>query len=87
MKMDNCQSAVELWMKYAPYLMFDLRDPFYPDAVGVTIFQKPGGFPSFRRQLEFGQERVSFVIEYAIWWDYEIGHLYGTQACLGIYGA
>ncbi|MFD1955342.1 hypothetical protein ACFSL6_14465 [Paenibacillus thailandensis] len=71
--------AVADWMTYAPYLLFDLREPFYPDAVGVTVLDKPGPSPSFYRTFEFDEPGLSRIIEYAIWWDYEIGHLYELE--------
>ncbi|MFK0524623.1 hypothetical protein ACINKY_20700 [Paenibacillus illinoisensis] len=70
---------LEKAMSYAPILMFDQNEPFYPDLVGISLFEKPGPSPSFRREILFPVEAVQFVIEYAIWWDYEIGHLYEME--------
>ena len=65
---------------YAPVLRFDAREPFLPLAAGYTIFRHTGTSPSFQRgrQIELvpeGQPPASFAIEYAIWWDWDIGHL------------
>ncbi|GAB1153987.1 hypothetical protein YWY31_00120 [Paenibacillus illinoisensis] len=70
---------LEKAMGYAPILMFDQNEPFYPDLVGISLLEKPGPSPSFRREILFPVEAVQFVIEYAIWWDYEIGHLYEME--------
>ncbi|MEW4427495.1 hypothetical protein AB1I68_08535 [Paenibacillus pabuli] len=70
---------LEKAMSYAPILMFDQNEPFYPDLVGISLLEKPGPSPSFRREILFPIEAVQFVIEYAIWWDYEIGHLYEME--------
>ncbi|WP_128101678.1 hypothetical protein [Paenibacillus sp. DCT19] len=70
---------LEIAAKYAPVLMFDLNEPFYPDFVGISVLERPGASPSFRREIDFPMEAVQYVIEYAIWWDYEIGHLYEME--------
>ncbi|MCG7381024.1 hypothetical protein [Paenibacillus sp. ACRRY] len=72
-------ALLETAMSYAPILMFDQNEPFYPDLVGISLLEKPGPSPSFRREILFPVEAVQFVIEYAIWWDYEIGHLYEME--------
>ncbi|AET58027.1 hypothetical protein ACWHAM_19575 [Paenibacillus terrae] len=79
MNVTDNDNNTALWLRYAPYLMFDQREPFYPDFVGVTVLDQPGPSPSFRRTLEFSDERVKHIVEYAIWWDYEIGHLYELE--------
>lgn len=70
---------VELWQKYAPYVMFDVREPFYPEAIGVSVLEPSASSPSFRRSFHSVDVEVKQVIEYAIWWDYEIGHLYEME--------
>ncbi|CAI6056568.1 hypothetical protein PAECIP112173_01613 [Paenibacillus sp. JJ-100] len=73
------ENWLEVAMSYAPILMFDQNEPFYPDLVGVSLLDHPGPSPSFRREIIFPSEMVQYVIEYAIWWDYEIGHLYEME--------
>ncbi|MFH5184156.1 hypothetical protein ACHHV8_16775 [Paenibacillus sp. TAB 01] len=68
-----------LAVKYAPVLYFDRREPFYPVRVGITVFTEPGPSPSFRRKIKFDVPDISFVIEYAIYWDYDIQHLYELE--------
>ncbi|MEK4056751.1 hypothetical protein MHB84_24560 [Paenibacillus sp. FSL F4-0087] len=73
------QEMLETAMSYAPVLMFDRNEPFYPDFVGVSILNQSGPSPSFQREIHFPVEAVQYVIEFSIWWDYEIGHLYEME--------
>lgn len=75
----SSSNAMELWQKYAPYVMFDVREPFYPEAIGVSVLEPSASSPSFRRTFKSLDVEVKHVIEYAIWWDYEIGHLYEME--------
>jgi len=82
MGMDKLQLAGE----YAPILLCDVREPFFPVRIGVSVFEEPGESPSFRRQVPFRQGRDRCVIEYAIYWDYDIQHLYELEyvwVCVG----
>jgi glycerophosphoryl diester phosphodiesterase len=70
--------------RYAPILRFDAREPFLPLAAGYTIFRQSDPSPSFRQgyQVELtpeGQPAADMAIEYAIWWDWDIGHLYELE--------
>jgi len=68
--------------RYAPVLYFDEKEPFLPIIVGYTIFRQDGQSPSFPRTVQFkkpGMPQVSFAIEYTIWWDWDIGHLYELE--------
>ncbi|SEA82255.1 hypothetical protein [Paenibacillus sp. 276b] len=73
------QEMLETAISYAPVLMFDRNEPFYPDFVGVSILDQSGPSPSFQREIHFPVEAVQYVIEFSIWWDYEIGHLYEME--------
>jgi len=69
-------------VRYAPILQFDAAEPFLPLAVGYTLFRANGPSPSFPRQIrldEPGQPPASLAIEYAIWWDWDIEHLYELE--------
>ncbi|CAN7520133.1 hypothetical protein LJR153_003697 [Paenibacillus sp. LjRoot153] len=71
---------LELVKMYAPQLFFDRLEPFFPVRVGVTIFDQDGPSPSFRRKISFESDtRIKKVIEYAIYWDYDIEHLYELE--------
>jgi glycerophosphoryl diester phosphodiesterase len=70
--------------RYAPILRFDAREPFLPLAAGYTIFRQSSPSSSFSRgrQVELAPEDqppASLAIEYAIWWDWDIGHLYELE--------
>lgn len=70
--------------RYAPILRFDAREPFLPVSAGYTIFCETGESPSFRqgRKIDLTPPdgpRAEFAIEYAIWWDWDIGHLYELE--------
>jgi glycerophosphoryl diester phosphodiesterase len=68
--------------RYAPIILFDRQEPFLPLAAGYTIFRSDAPSPSFSRQvLLHAPERpaAQLVIEYAIWWDWDIQHLYELE--------
>ncbi len=78
------QSPVQrdLAAKYAPVIRFDRNEPFLPLAVGYTIFRADADSPSFPRHIELagdGHGPAALAIEYAIWWDWDIGHLYELE--------
>jgi glycerophosphoryl diester phosphodiesterase len=68
----------QLAIKYAPRIRFDANEPFLPSIVGYTVFDESSSSPSFPRQIDIDSD-VAFVIEYAIWWDWDIGHLYELE--------
>ena len=65
-----------LALTHAPLIRFDAAEPFLPSAVGYTVFRTNAESPSFPRRIEIG---AGCVIEYAIWWDWDIGHLYELE--------
>ena len=76
------ESHRALAARYAPIICFDVREPFLPLAVGYTIFWKNDDSPSFPRRIELapaGEPEAAFAIEYAIWWDWDITHLYELE--------
>ncbi len=72
-------NAKEIVKKYSLYIYFDENEPFFPVKVGYSIFDKPGESKSFNRKIEFDTDSVSFAIEYSIYWDYDIQHLYELE--------
>ncbi|WP_327204960.1 hypothetical protein [Paenibacillus sp. Leaf72] len=64
---------------YAPRLFFDQKEPFYPVRVGVSVLREGEQSPSFRRKFERLDAIVDYVIEFAIYWDYDIQHLYELE--------
>jgi hypothetical protein len=76
------RKARDLVARYAPLIYFDRKEPFLPLAVGYTIFTADGESPSFPRRIELhgeGRAPAAFAIEYAIWWDWDIQHLYELE--------
>ncbi|MBO8141478.1 MAG: hypothetical protein H0Z37_04765 [Firmicutes bacterium] len=76
------ESERALAARFAPILMLDEREPFRPQAVGYRIFRQSGRSPSFPRDVSLnsnGDPQAAFAIEYAIWWDWDIEHLYELE--------
>ncbi|MEW5957382.1 MAG: glycerophosphodiester phosphodiesterase family protein [Chloroflexota bacterium] len=72
----------ELAARYAPVIRFDAREPFLPAVVGYTVFRSGSDSPSFPRRIELakaGQPPAALAIEYAVWWDWDIQHLYELE--------
>ena len=67
----------ELAALHIPILKFDTREPFLPLAVGYSIFRDGGPSASFPRTINPGPDEVA--IEYTIWWDWDMGHLYDLE--------
>ncbi|GMR10274.1 MAG: hypothetical protein BMS9Abin28_1095 [Anaerolineae bacterium] len=63
----------ELALHYAPFIKFDQREPFLPLIAGYSVFRQSGLSPSFPRMIEAGPGEQ--VVEYAIWWDWDIRSL------------
>ncbi len=72
----------ELAVRYAPVLQFDAHEPFTPLAAGYTIFRADAPSPSFPRHIRLAppdRPPAALAIEYAIWWDWDIEHLYELE--------
>jgi hypothetical protein len=85
------QHALDLAAKYAPIIMTDAREPFMLIAAGYHIFDHEDESPSFdpRRRVEWlsvGYPAVQ-AIEYALWWDWDIEHLYELEHVWTFVGA
>lgn len=66
--------------RYAPHILFDEAEPFTPEVVGYTIFRAERQSPSFLRRIQRAWRPAwATAIEYAIWWDWDIGHLYELE--------
>ncbi len=73
---------LDLAARYAPIILLDEAEPFPPVAVGYTIFRQPAPSPSFPRRLERAMDDVppwATAIEYAVWSDWDSGHLYELE--------
>lgn len=64
--------------RLAPVIRFADNEPFLPTRVGITVLDAPRQSPSAELQITFGPG-VARVVEYAIWWDWDIQHLYELE--------
>ena len=62
----------------APRIRFDVKEPFLPSVVGYTVFRENGASASFPRDIVLPVGTYT-IIEYAIWWDWDIQHLYELE--------
>jgi hypothetical protein len=70
----------ELAVEYKPYLWFDKKEPFEITAVGYTVFRENKQSESFpKRKMLANWNQTAFIIEYAIWFDYDIQHMYDLE--------
>lgn len=70
----------ELASKYLPIFMMDEKEPFEIKAVGYTLFYTDMQSDSFpKRKVTANWTQIKCVIEYAIWFDYDIQHLYELE--------
>ena len=67
-----------LALQFAPMLRMDANEPLVPIALGYTVFREDRDSPSFPRRIEL-PPACEFAIEYAIWWDWDIEHLYELE--------
>ena len=68
---------LDMVYKYTPIIRFDSREPFSPIRIGYTVFSKSDKSLSFERVVEVSSGTTA--IEYAIYWDWDIGHLYELE--------
>lgn len=71
--------SIETAKRYLPHIMTDRAEPFEVKGIGYTVFDAPGRSRSFRRDVYFDTERVAFVVEYAVYFDFDIQHLYDLE--------
>jgi hypothetical protein len=64
--------------RHTPQIRFDRLEPFLPAVVGYTIFRENARSVSFPREIIL-PPNAELVIEYAIWWDWDIQHLYELE--------
>jgi len=77
MKAPSPNADLELARSLFPRLHFDGKEPFFPVLIGVSILLTEGSSPSFRRSLR--PPPGGKVVEYAIYWDWDIQHLYDLE--------
>jgi len=84
------QNALDFAARYAPIIMADAREPFALLIAGYTVFDREDNSPSFvRRRVEWGSAGypATRAVEYALWWDWDIGHLYELEHAWTFVGA
>ncbi len=69
----------ELAIKYAPHLYFDKNEPFTIDQIGYDIIRTSGRSRSFDRDIWIDTDKVAFVIEYQLYYDFDIQHMYDLE--------
>ena len=69
---------IELARRLAPVIRFGGNEPFLPSRVGISVLTAPGRSPSATLDITF-EPGVAKVVEYAIWWDWDIQHLYELE--------
>ncbi len=87
---DPDPAELALAARYAPRILFDQNEPFLPLVVGYTIFRADGYSPSFPRCIGLtpvGRQPSTLAVEYAIWWDWDITHLYELEHIWTFVGA
>ncbi len=75
---DRSPDDVMLARRYAPVIYFDADEPFLPTCAGYTIVRAPEPSPSFPRYITL-EPPSALAIEYALWWDWDIQHLYELE--------
>ncbi len=71
--------TLDLVAQYTPILMCDANEPFDLVALGYTIFGVSSHSDSFPRWVELADHGASRAIECALWWDWDIQHLYELE--------
>ena len=69
----------EIALKYAPHLYFDKNEPFTIDQIGYSLFRSSGSSPSFNRDIRIEDKTTDFVVEYQLYYDYDIQHMYDLE--------
>lgn len=70
------RSDEALVARLAPQLMLDAREPYCPVAFGYSVFRCAGPSPSSKFLVE---PAGAVTVEYAIYYDWDIGHLYDLE--------
>lgn len=69
-------SDAELAKRYLPHFRFDAAEPYFPYALGYSVFRGPGSSPSSKFEIE---PAGAMTLEYAIFYDWDIGHLFDLE--------
>lgn len=69
---------IALARRLAPVIRFGDNEPFLPSRAGISVLTEPGRSPSSSLEITFEPD-IAKVVEYAIWWDWDIQHLYELE--------
>lgn len=70
----------ELLLQYAPIFMADRAETIPILRLGCTVFEQAGMSPSFRDLcLDPDSLDAKYILEYAVYFDYDIQHLYDLE--------
>lgn len=67
-----------LAVKYAPIIHFDVNETIPLSAVGYTVFRDYQRSESFPKRM-VKPDACGLVIEYALYWDFDIQHMYDLE--------
>jgi phosphoglycolate phosphatase-like HAD superfamily hydrolase len=62
--------------RHRPALFLDCNEPFAPVAIGYAVYREPAKSVSSKFRIRPGK---GSVIEYAVWYDWDIQHLYDLE--------
>lgn len=63
--------------KYVPHFRYDKKEPFSIQGIGYTIYRKTGKSSSCSRTIRVRPGET--VLEYAVFYDFDIQHLYDLE--------
>ena len=69
----------ELALRYAPIIHFDEKETIPLRAIGYTVFRETKKSASFPKRAVEVPAGAQCVIEYAYYYDYDIGHMYDLE--------
>ena len=69
---------MQLSLSYAPIIHYDLDETIPLQRVGYTVFREEARSDSFPKRT-IRPDKGGAVIEYALFWDYDIQHMYDLE--------
>lgn len=73
------ETEKKIALKFMPYFMADKKEPFNIEAVGYSVFYEQGKSKSCKRTYSMDKATCKYMIEYAIFYDFDIQHLYDLE--------
>jgi hypothetical protein len=68
----------QMALQFCPFFYSDKNEPFRIKYIGYSIIRGNGKSPSFNRMIDI-PEGVDCIVEYAIYFDYDIQHMYDLE--------